>query len=80
MKVKIRITVTVLQFIICVRVIGFNATSNNILAISWQSVSLVEEIKYSKKTTDLSPVTDKIYHINVVSSTPLHERDSNSQR
>jgi hypothetical protein len=34
-----------------------------------------------EETTDLSQVTDKLYHIshNVVSSTPRHERDSNSQ-
>ena len=32
-----------------------------------------------EKTTDLSQVTDKLYHINVVSSTPRHERGSNSQ-
>ena len=31
-----------------------------------------------KKTTDLSQVTDKLYHIiNVVSSTPSHERGWN---
>ena len=35
----------------------FNATFNNISAISWQSVLLVE------KTTDLSQVTEKLYHI-----------------
>jgi hypothetical protein len=35
----------------------FNATSNNISVISWWSVLLVE------KTTDLSQVTDKLYHI-----------------
>ena len=34
-----------------------NATFNNTSAISWQSVLLVE------KTTDLSQVTDKLYHI-----------------
>jgi hypothetical protein len=34
----------------------FNATFNNILDISWQSVLLVED-------TDLSQVTDKLYHI-----------------
>ena len=34
-----------------------NATFNNISVISWQSVLLVE------KTTDLSQVTDKLYHI-----------------
>jgi hypothetical protein len=35
----------------------FNATFNNILAISWRSVLLVE------KTTDLPQVTDKFYDI-----------------
>ena len=35
----------------------FNATFNNISAISWQSVLLVEE------TTNLSQVTEKLYHI-----------------
>ena len=35
----------------------FNATFNNISAISWRSVVLVEE------TTDLSKVTDKLYQI-----------------
>ena len=34
--------------------------------------------KYPGKTTDLSQVTDKLYH-NVVLSTPRHEQDSNSQ-
>jgi hypothetical protein len=34
-----------------------NATFNNISVISWRSVLLVE------KTTDLSQVTDKLYHI-----------------
>ena len=34
-----------------------NATFNNILAISWLSDLLMEE------TTDLSQVTDKLYHI-----------------
>ena len=34
-----------------------NATFNNISVISWWSVLLVEE------TTDLSQVTDKLYHI-----------------
>jgi hypothetical protein len=34
--------------------------------------------EYPEKTIDLSQVTDKHYHINVVSSTPSHERGSNS--
>jgi hypothetical protein len=33
----------------------------------------------SKKTPDLSEVTDKLLSQNVVSSTPLHEWDSSSQ-
>jgi hypothetical protein len=40
-----------------VMVMVFNTTSNNISVISWQSVLLVE------KTTNLSQVTDKLYHI-----------------
>ena len=38
----------------------FNATFNNISVMSWRSVSLVED---PEKTTDLSQVTDKLYHI-----------------
>ena len=41
----------------------FNATFNNISVISWQSVLLVEETGEPRKTTDLSQVTDKLYHI-----------------
>jgi len=40
----------------------FNATFNNI-SVSWQSVSLVEEIRVFEKTRDLPQVTDKLYHI-----------------
>jgi hypothetical protein len=38
----------------------FNATFNNISAISWLLALLVEE---PEKTTDLSQVTDKLYYI-----------------
>jgi membrane-associated HD superfamily phosphohydrolase len=43
----------------------FNATFNNISVISWRSVLLVEETRVpgSEKTTDLSQITDKLYHI-----------------
>ena len=40
-----------------------NATFNNISVISWWSVLLVEETGGPGKTTDLSQVTDKLYHI-----------------
>jgi hypothetical protein len=43
--------------IIRLGVMVINATFNNISAISWRSVLLVEE------TTDLPQVTDKLYHI-----------------
>ena len=43
-----------------VRVIVFNAALNNISVISWRSVLLVE---YTEKTSDLSHVTEKLYHI-----------------
>jgi hypothetical protein len=38
----------------------FNVTFNNISAISWPSVLLVE---YPEKTIDLPQVTDKLDHI-----------------
>ena len=40
-----------------------NATFDNISVISWQSVLLVEDTGVPEKTTDLSQVTDKLYHI-----------------
>jgi hypothetical protein len=40
-----------------------NATFNNMSDTSWRSVSLVEETGGPEKTTDLSQVTDKLYHI-----------------
>ena len=41
----------------------FNATFNNISIILWRSDLLVEETGGPEKTTDLSQVTDKLYHI-----------------
>jgi len=41
----------------------FNATFNNISVISWRSVLLVEETGGPGKNSELSQVTDKLYHI-----------------
>ena len=49
--------------IIEVRVNVFNATFNNISAISWRSVLLVKETGVPGKNIDLPQVTDKLYHI-----------------
>ena len=49
-----------LHALVCLMV--FSATFNNISVILWQSVLLVEE---TGETTDLSQVTDKLYHIMV---------------
>ena len=46
-----------------VRVMVFNATFNNISAISWWSVLLVGETGVHGETTDLSQVTDQLYHM-----------------
>ena len=46
-----------------VRVMVFNATFNNISVISWRSVLLVEDTGVPRKTTNLSQVTDKLYHL-----------------
>ena len=41
-------------------VMVFNSTFNNISVISWRGIRKQE---YLEKTTDLSQVTDKVYHI-----------------
>ena len=43
------------------RFMVFNTTFNNISAISWWSVLLLEETIIPEKTTNLSQVTDKLY-------------------
>jgi hypothetical protein len=57
----------------------FNVTFNNISAISWHLVLLVEETGVPGKSH--RPVASRRQTLshNVVSSTPCHEQDSNSQ-
>ena len=50
-------------YIVRIMVVVFSATFNNISALSWLSVLLIEKPEYSNKTTDLSQVTDKLNHI-----------------
>ena len=59
----------------------FDATFNNISAISWRSVLLVEETAVPEKKSHRHVTSHwKTLSHNVVSSTPRHERGSNSQR
>jgi len=60
----------------------FNATFNNISAISWLSVLLVEETGVTgenHRPATNKNVADKFLSRNVVSSTPCLQQDSNSQ-
>jgi hypothetical protein len=58
----------------------FNSTFNNISAISWRSVLLVEKIGVPKENhRPVGSHWQSLSHI-VVSSTPRHDRGSNSQR
>ena len=59
----------------------FNATFNNISAISWRSVLMVEETRvpgenYQPAESNCKTLSHKVVS---VSSTPRHEQDSNSQ-
>ena len=59
------------QSMVRIKVMVFNTTFNNIPVISWWSVLLVEE-------TGVPGENLSEFH-KVVSSTPRHERDTNSQ-
>ena len=56
-----------------------NATFNNISAITWQSVLLVEETGEPRENHRPVACHQQALSHNVVSSTPFHERGSNSQ-
>ena len=51
------------KIIVRLMLIVFNATFNNLSAISWQSVLLVEKTEVPGETHDLPQVTDNLYHI-----------------
>ena len=58
----------------------YNATFNNISAITWRSALLVDEIGVSEENhRPVASHWQTLSH-NVVSSTPRHERDPNLQR
>jgi hypothetical protein len=61
------------------RVKVFNATCNNISAISWRSVLLVEETGVPEENHRPAASHWQTFSHNVVLSTPRHERGSNSQ-
>jgi hypothetical protein len=49
----------------------FNATFNNISAMSWQPVLVVEEAGVPERTTDHGQATGKLYHLRCESSAPF---------
>ena len=63
-----------------VKVIVFNATFNIISAISWRSVSLVEETGVPGENHRPAASHRQTLSQNVVSNAPRHERGLNSQR
>ena len=66
-------------FIQWVWVILFNATFNNISVISWRSVLLVKETRVHGENHQPAAYHWQTLSHNIVSSTPHHEPDSNSQ-
>jgi hypothetical protein len=58
---------------------ALNATFNSISVMSWQSVLLVEVTRISEENHQPAISHRQTLSYNVVSSTPLHEKDSNSE-
>ena len=63
-----------------IRVMVFSATCNNVSVISWRSFLLVEETGVHWENHRPAASHWQTLSHNFVSSTPRHERDSNSQR
>ena len=56
-----------------------NTTFNNVSVIWWRSVLLVEETEVPRENYRPAAIHCQTLSHKVVSSTPRHERDSNSQ-
>jgi hypothetical protein len=69
----------VLKPIIRVKVMVFNTIYNNTSIISLRSVLLVEETEVTRENHRPAASHLQSKSHNVVSTTPLHERDSNRQ-
>ena len=61
-----------------IRIVMFNATFNNISIISWRSVLFIGETGVPGENHQPGLRHWQTLSHNVVSSTPRHERDSNS--
>jgi len=62
-----------------VRPMVFNATFNNVSGISWWSVLLVRKPEYPEEHSRPAASQWQTLPQHAISSTPRHERDSNSQ-